>query len=218
MCCVCQVADWESDGDGSSISPNLVHPGVFLMGARLYCGAQRRLVPNTHLWILEDGFFQAAIPRATTTTGGLNQVRKSGVVFVSTPAHSSLPLITLSSSPSSPLSFPFPCPSSHLLLILLPSPLLLFLLPLLSPFFPHLSPPLPSFTLNSNPPLLPLSSPFAPPPRSKKSYCAGDMQSIRVPPDCSTELALTGSQLSPLAPRSWFFPSVTPQAIATTSG
>ncbi|VDL89167.1 unnamed protein product [Schistocephalus solidus] len=30
--------------------------------------------------------------------------------------------------------------------------------------------------------------------------------------------SLTGTQLSPVAPRSWFFPSATPQATATTGG
>ncbi|VDL90838.1 unnamed protein product [Schistocephalus solidus] len=38
-----------------------------------------------------------------------------------------------------------------------------------------------SFTLNSTPPLLPLSSPFPPHPRSKKFYGEVDMQSRRRP-------------------------------------
>ncbi|VDL93135.1 unnamed protein product [Schistocephalus solidus] len=43
------------------------------------------MVPNSHLWLLEVRFFPAATPRATVTTGGLNQVRVSGVVCASTP-------------------------------------------------------------------------------------------------------------------------------------
>ncbi|VDL91373.1 unnamed protein product [Schistocephalus solidus] len=43
------------------------------------------MVPNSHFWLLEGGFFPAATPRATVTTGGLNQGRVSGVVFASTP-------------------------------------------------------------------------------------------------------------------------------------
>ncbi|VDL96277.1 unnamed protein product [Schistocephalus solidus] len=43
------------------------------------------LVPNSHLWLLEVGFFPAATPRATVTTGWLNQVRVSSVVCASTP-------------------------------------------------------------------------------------------------------------------------------------
>uniref|UniRef100_A0A183TND9 Serine/threonine protein kinase n=1 Tax=Schistocephalus solidus TaxID=70667 RepID=A0A183TND9_SCHSO len=42
------------------------------------------LVPNSHPWLLEVGFFPAATPRATVTTGGLNQVRVFGVVCAST--------------------------------------------------------------------------------------------------------------------------------------
>ncbi|VDM03497.1 unnamed protein product, partial [Schistocephalus solidus] len=38
------------------------------------------------MWLLEVGFFPAATPRATVTTGGLTQVRVSGVVCASTPA------------------------------------------------------------------------------------------------------------------------------------
>ncbi|VDL88565.1 unnamed protein product [Schistocephalus solidus] len=38
--------------------------------------------------LLEVGFFPAATPRATVTTGGLNQVRVSGVVCASTPSMS----------------------------------------------------------------------------------------------------------------------------------
>ncbi|VDL98808.1 unnamed protein product [Schistocephalus solidus] len=37
------------------------------------------------MWLLEVGFFPAVTPRATVTTGGLNQVRVSGVVCASTP-------------------------------------------------------------------------------------------------------------------------------------
>ncbi|VDL95772.1 unnamed protein product [Schistocephalus solidus] len=37
------------------------------------CG-RLQLVPNSHLWLIEVGFFSAATPRATVTTGGLNQV------------------------------------------------------------------------------------------------------------------------------------------------
>ncbi|VDL91693.1 unnamed protein product [Schistocephalus solidus] len=65
--------------------------------------------------------------------------------------------------PSSPLLFPAHSPLF----------LLLLLLPLFSPFF-FLSLLL-SFTITS--PLLPFSSPFPSPPRSKKSYGEGDMQS-----------------------------------------
>ncbi|VDL92238.1 unnamed protein product [Schistocephalus solidus] len=42
------------------------------------------MVPNSHLWLLEVGFFLAATPQATVTTSGLNQVRVSGVVCAST--------------------------------------------------------------------------------------------------------------------------------------
>ncbi|VDM05570.1 unnamed protein product [Schistocephalus solidus] len=37
------------------------------------------------MWLFEVGFIPAATPRATVTTGGLNQVRVSGVVCASTP-------------------------------------------------------------------------------------------------------------------------------------
>ncbi|VDL85856.1 unnamed protein product [Schistocephalus solidus] len=43
------------------------------------------MVPNSHLWLLEVGFFPAATPQATVTTGGLNQMRVSGDVCASTP-------------------------------------------------------------------------------------------------------------------------------------
>ncbi|VDL89166.1 unnamed protein product [Schistocephalus solidus] len=43
------------------------------------------LVPNSHMWPSEVGFFPAATPRATVTTGGLNQVRASGAVCASAP-------------------------------------------------------------------------------------------------------------------------------------
>uniref|UniRef100_A0A183SYQ7 G protein-coupled receptor kinase n=1 Tax=Schistocephalus solidus TaxID=70667 RepID=A0A183SYQ7_SCHSO len=56
-----------------------------------------------------------------------------------------------------------------------PFPLLLLLLPLLSPFFPPFSLLL-SFTLTSTPPRLPLASPFPPPPRSNMSYGEDNMQ------------------------------------------
>ncbi|VDL98503.1 unnamed protein product [Schistocephalus solidus] len=49
------------------------------------CG-RLQLVHNSLLWLLEVGFFPVAIPRATVTTGGLNQVRVTGVVCASTPA------------------------------------------------------------------------------------------------------------------------------------
>ncbi|VDM01982.1 unnamed protein product [Schistocephalus solidus] len=39
---------------------------------------------NSDPWLLEVGFFPAATPRATVTTGGLNQARVSGVVCAST--------------------------------------------------------------------------------------------------------------------------------------
>ncbi|VDL85547.1 unnamed protein product [Schistocephalus solidus] len=39
-------------------------------------------------WLLEVGFFPVATPRATVTTGGLNQARVSGVVCASTPGMS----------------------------------------------------------------------------------------------------------------------------------
>ncbi|VDL97899.1 unnamed protein product [Schistocephalus solidus] len=38
------------------------------------------LVPNSHLWLLEVGFFPVATLQATVTTNGLNQVRGSGVL------------------------------------------------------------------------------------------------------------------------------------------
>uniref|UniRef100_A0A183TFZ5 Endo/exonuclease/phosphatase domain-containing protein n=1 Tax=Schistocephalus solidus TaxID=70667 RepID=A0A183TFZ5_SCHSO len=46
------------------------------------------LVPNSHLWLLEVGFFPAATPRTTVTTGGLNQVMVYGIVCASTPGMS----------------------------------------------------------------------------------------------------------------------------------
>ncbi|VDM03646.1 unnamed protein product [Schistocephalus solidus] len=42
------------------------------------------------MWLLEVGFFPAATPRVTVTTGGLNQVRVSGVVCASMPAINAL--------------------------------------------------------------------------------------------------------------------------------
>ncbi|VDM05643.1 unnamed protein product [Schistocephalus solidus] len=56
-------------------------------GGECSCG-RLSLVPNSHLWLLEVGFFPAATPRATVTTSGLNQVRVSGVVCASTPGMS----------------------------------------------------------------------------------------------------------------------------------
>ncbi|VDL97273.1 unnamed protein product [Schistocephalus solidus] len=104
-------------------------------------------------------FFQAATIRATATTGGLNQVRVSGVVCVFTTG-TSAPFHMLF-----PLSRP-PCP---------PSALLRLLFPLLSPFFPTLS--LLAFNLTSS--LLPCSSQFPPPPRSKLSYGEGNIKICR---------------------------------------
>ncbi|VDL85411.1 unnamed protein product [Schistocephalus solidus] len=40
------------------------------------------------MWLLEVGFFPAATPKATVKTGGLNQVRVSGVVCASKPGMS----------------------------------------------------------------------------------------------------------------------------------
>ncbi|VDL88020.1 unnamed protein product, partial [Schistocephalus solidus] len=61
-------------------------------------------------------FFPAATPRATATTGGLNQVRVSGVVCLHTRyVCSFLPVLVLS-RPHCPSSSPLPTP--------LPSPLL----------------------------------------------------------------------------------------------
>ncbi|VDL88964.1 unnamed protein product [Schistocephalus solidus] len=40
------------------------------------------------LQLFEVGFFQAATPQATVTTGGLNQVKVSGVVYASIPGMS----------------------------------------------------------------------------------------------------------------------------------
>ncbi|VDM01544.1 unnamed protein product [Schistocephalus solidus] len=52
-------------------------------GGKCSCG-RLLLVPNSHLVLLEVGLFPAATPRATVTTGGLNQVRVSSVVCAST--------------------------------------------------------------------------------------------------------------------------------------
>ncbi|VDL95394.1 unnamed protein product [Schistocephalus solidus] len=43
------------------------------------------MVSNSQRWLLEVQFFPAATPRVTITTGGLNQLRVSGAVCVSTP-------------------------------------------------------------------------------------------------------------------------------------
>ncbi|VDL92746.1 unnamed protein product [Schistocephalus solidus] len=55
-------------------------------GGDFSCG-RLFMVPNSHLWLPKVGFFPAATPRATVTTGGLNQVRVSGVACASTPVH-----------------------------------------------------------------------------------------------------------------------------------
>ncbi|VDL92670.1 unnamed protein product [Schistocephalus solidus] len=87
-------------------------------------------------------FFEAAKPRATATTSGLNQVRVSGVVCVFTPGTSApFPLFLLSPvlpalppllfPPHSPLPSIFSSTPSSLLLFLL------LLLPLLFSLYPH---------------------------------------------------------------------------------
>ncbi|VDM04646.1 unnamed protein product [Schistocephalus solidus] len=58
-----------------------------LLRGECSCG-RLYLVPNSHLWLLEFGFFPAVTRRATVTTGVLNQVRVSGVVCASTPGMS----------------------------------------------------------------------------------------------------------------------------------
>ncbi|VDL98559.1 unnamed protein product [Schistocephalus solidus] len=76
-----------------------------------------RLGGHQELTPYPSGFFPAATPRATATTGGLNQMRVSGVVCVSTPAQSTL----CSNLSSSPFLFSSFSPPSPLLLLLLPS-------------------------------------------------------------------------------------------------
>ncbi|VDL96589.1 unnamed protein product [Schistocephalus solidus] len=56
-------------------------------GGECSCGCLY-LVPNSHLCLLEVVFFPVATPRATVTTGGLNQVRNFGAVWASTPGMS----------------------------------------------------------------------------------------------------------------------------------
>ncbi|VDM05221.1 unnamed protein product [Schistocephalus solidus] len=102
-------------------------------------------------------FFPAATPRATGTTGGINQVSLRCCVGLHTWYVSSLP-------PALPLSRPT-CPPSPL-----PSPL---------PSYFYSSPSSSPLIYSSS--LPPLSSPFPPPPRSKKSYGEGNMQSRRRP-------------------------------------
>ncbi|VDL98617.1 unnamed protein product [Schistocephalus solidus] len=46
------------------------------------------LVPNSHLRLLEAGYFPAAISRSTAPTGELNQMMVSGVLCVYTPGPS----------------------------------------------------------------------------------------------------------------------------------
>ncbi|VDM03417.1 unnamed protein product [Schistocephalus solidus] len=56
-------------------------------GGECSCG-HLLLVPNFHVWLLEVWFFPVATPRATVTTGGLNQVRLSDVVCAPKPGMS----------------------------------------------------------------------------------------------------------------------------------
>ncbi|VDL93394.1 unnamed protein product [Schistocephalus solidus] len=60
-----------------------------------------------------------------------------------------------------------------------------------SPLLPLLFPLSHPFSSNLYPPLLPLSSPFPPPPRSKKYYGEGDMQSRRRPKRIGRSLCAT---------------------------
>ncbi|VDL90414.1 unnamed protein product [Schistocephalus solidus] len=46
------------------------------------------MAPKSQLWLLEVGYFPAATLWATVKTGGLHQVRVSGVVYASTPGMS----------------------------------------------------------------------------------------------------------------------------------
>ncbi|VDL90541.1 unnamed protein product [Schistocephalus solidus] len=48
---------------------------LLTFGGEFSCG-HLLLVPNSHLWLLEVRFFPAATPRATITTGGLNQLEE----------------------------------------------------------------------------------------------------------------------------------------------
>ncbi|VDL97638.1 unnamed protein product [Schistocephalus solidus] len=53
---------------------------------RILCEAMMLMFGGQGIYVLlEVGFFPAATPQATVTTGGLNQVRVSGVVCASTP-------------------------------------------------------------------------------------------------------------------------------------
>ncbi|VDM04448.1 unnamed protein product, partial [Schistocephalus solidus] len=116
---------------------------------------------------LTRGSSKPATPRATATTGGLNQVKVSGVACVSTTGRfAPFPLLfplsrpPLSSSQPTPLSPPTSTPPPPLTLL---PPLSLLL----------------SFSFTSS--LLSFSSRFPPSPQSKKSYNEGNMQSGRRP-------------------------------------
>ncbi|VDL90197.1 unnamed protein product [Schistocephalus solidus] len=65
----------------SGLLDSVLTPGS---GGECSCG-RLQLVPNSHLWLLEVGFFPTATPRITVTTGGLNQVTVSAVVRASKP-------------------------------------------------------------------------------------------------------------------------------------
>ncbi|VDM02433.1 unnamed protein product [Schistocephalus solidus] len=124
------------------------------------------------LWLLEVGFFPAVTTRATTMTGGLNQLRVSGAVCFST-------LVTFA-----PIPLLFPLARPPCLLPPLPFPLYrlppLILLPCpLSNLSPSHSPPL-FYSHFSPSPLLHLTSLFPPPPRSKTSYGEGYPPTARV--------------------------------------
>ncbi|VDL97810.1 unnamed protein product [Schistocephalus solidus] len=104
-------------------------------------------------------FFPAATPRDTATTGGLNQVRVSGVVCVFTPGKSAL----------FPCSYPLPSSLPFLLSFSHPTPLSLPT----SPPAPPLSSSYSCFHPSSSPSFLTLNS-F---PTVEKSYGEGNMQS-----------------------------------------
>ncbi|VDM04909.1 unnamed protein product [Schistocephalus solidus] len=107
-----------------------------------FCFGDLRLVHNSHLWLLEVGFFPANTPRATVTTGGLNQVSVSAVVCVFTPG-TSAPYPLFLPSPVLPTLPPFLLPPHSPLpsyFSSTPSSLFLFLLlllPLLFSLSPH---------------------------------------------------------------------------------
>ncbi|VDM00437.1 unnamed protein product [Schistocephalus solidus] len=63
-------------------------PTSGLLEVGFFPAATPRATVTTGGLLLEVGFFPAATPRATVTTGGLNQVRVSGVVCASTPSMS----------------------------------------------------------------------------------------------------------------------------------